>query len=63
MRLPLNSKGFSKGGISSFLGGFWGIDGLGLIAKSWDWNGRDLAIKTSSSYSGDDSFSSSESSS
>jgi hypothetical protein len=26
----------SKGGISSSLGGFWGIDGLGSIAKSWD---------------------------
>jgi hypothetical protein len=34
MRLPLNLKGFSKGGISSSLRGFWGIDGLGLIAKS-----------------------------
>jgi hypothetical protein len=34
MRLPLNSKGFSNGGISSSLGGFWDIDNLGLIAKS-----------------------------
>jgi hypothetical protein len=34
MRLPLNSKGFSKGGISSFLRGFWDIDDSGLIAKS-----------------------------
>jgi hypothetical protein len=33
--------------ISSSLGGFWGIDGLGLIAKSWGWSGYDLAIKTS----------------
>jgi hypothetical protein len=32
----LISLGLSKGGISSFLGGFWGIDGLGLIAKPWD---------------------------
>jgi hypothetical protein len=36
MRLPLNSKGFFKGGISSSLGGFWDINNLGLIAKSWD---------------------------
>jgi hypothetical protein len=63
MRLPLNSKGFSKGGISSSLGGFWNIDDSRLIAKSWDWNGHDLAIKTSSSCLGDDSFSSSRSSS
>jgi hypothetical protein len=63
MRLPLNSKGFSKGGISSSLGGFWDINDLGLIAKSWDQNGQDLAIKTFSFYSGDDSFSSSRSSS
>jgi hypothetical protein len=35
MRLPLNSKGFSKGRISSSLKGFWDIDDLGLIAKSW----------------------------
>jgi hypothetical protein len=34
MRLPSNSKGFSKGEISSSLGGFWDIDGSGLIAKS-----------------------------
>jgi hypothetical protein len=34
MRLPLNSKGFSKDGISSFLRGFWDIDDSGLIAKS-----------------------------
>jgi hypothetical protein len=34
MRLPLNSKEFFKGVISSSLGGFWGIDGSGLIAKS-----------------------------
>jgi hypothetical protein len=34
MRLPLNSKGFSKDRISSSLERFWGIDGLGLIAKS-----------------------------
>jgi hypothetical protein len=36
MRLPLTSKGFSKGGISSSLGGFWDINGSELIAKSWD---------------------------
>jgi hypothetical protein len=36
MGLPLNSKGFSKGGISFFLRGFWGIDGSELIAKSWE---------------------------
>jgi hypothetical protein len=36
MRLPLNSKGFSKGGISSSLEGFWDINNSGLIAKSWD---------------------------
>jgi hypothetical protein len=36
MRLPLNSKGFSKGGISSSLRGFWDINDSGLIAKSWD---------------------------
>jgi hypothetical protein len=35
MRLPLNSKGFfSKGGISSSLGGFWDINDSRLIAKS-----------------------------
>jgi hypothetical protein len=34
MRLPSNSKEFSKDGISSSLGRFWGIDGSGLIAKS-----------------------------
>jgi hypothetical protein len=59
MKLPLNSKGFSKGRISSSLRGYWGIYGSGWIAKSWDWNSCDLAIKTSSSYSEDDSFSSS----
>ena len=40
------------------LGDFGGIDGSGLIAISWDWSGCDLAIKTSSSCSGEDSFSS-----
>jgi hypothetical protein len=34
MRLFLNSKGFSKGGISSSLGGLWDIDDSELIAKS-----------------------------
>jgi hypothetical protein len=34
MRFSLNLKGFSKGGISSSLGGFWDIDDSGLIAKS-----------------------------
>jgi hypothetical protein len=63
MRLPLNSKEFSKGGMSSSLGGFWDNDDSGLIAKSWDWNSYDLAIKTFSSCSGDDSFSSSRNSS
>jgi hypothetical protein len=38
MRLPLNSKEFFKGGIFSFLGGFWDIDDSKLIGKSWDWN-------------------------
>jgi hypothetical protein len=32
----LISIGLSKGGISSFLGGFWGIDGSRLIAKPWN---------------------------
>jgi hypothetical protein len=36
MRLPSNSKEFSKDRISSSLGRFWGIDGSGLIAKSWN---------------------------
>jgi hypothetical protein len=49
-------QSFSKGGISSSLGGFWG-DGLELIAKSWDWSGCDLAIKTSFSCPGIDSLS------
>jgi len=35
-RSSLISIRISKGGISSSLGGFWGIDGSGLIAKSWD---------------------------
>jgi hypothetical protein len=34
MRLRLNSKRFSKGEISSSLGGFWDIDDSKLIAKS-----------------------------
>ena len=34
-RSSLISIGISKGGISSFLRGFWGIDGSGLT-KSWD---------------------------
>jgi hypothetical protein len=33
-RSSLISTGISKGEISSPLGGFWGIDGLGLVAKS-----------------------------
>jgi hypothetical protein len=40
-------QSFSKSGISYSLGGFWGIDSLGSIAKSWDWSCCDLAIKTS----------------
>jgi hypothetical protein len=52
----LISIGISKGGIPLSLGGFWGIGGSGLIAKSWDQNGCDLAIKTSSSCSEEDSF-------
>jgi hypothetical protein len=39
-----------------------GIGGSGLIAKSWVQSGCDLAIKTFSSYSGDDFFFFSESS-
>ena len=61
-RSSLISIGISKDGIPSSLGGFWGIGSSGLIAKSWDWSGCDLGIKTFSSYSGDDSFSSSGSS-
>jgi hypothetical protein len=53
MRLPLNSF---------FFGGFYDINGSGLITKSWNWNVYDLAIKTSSSGSRDVSFSSSGSS-
>jgi hypothetical protein len=36
---------------------FLGFDGLGMMAKPWDWSGDDLAIKTFSTYSGDDFFS------
>jgi hypothetical protein len=45
------SQEIPKGWISSLFGGFRfrGIDGLGLIVKSWDWSGYDLAIKTFSS--------------
>ena len=35
-RSSLISTGIPKGGISSSLGRFLGIDGLGLIAKLWD---------------------------
>jgi hypothetical protein len=56
-----SSQEISKGWLSSSLGGFgfYGIDGLGFIDKSWDWSDCDLAIKTSSSCLGDNSFSSS----
>ena len=40
------------------LGDFGDIGGSGLIATSWDRSGCDLAIKTSSSCFGEDSFSS-----
>jgi hypothetical protein len=36
-----------KGWISSSLKGFQDIDGLGLIAKPWDWSDGDIAIRTS----------------
>jgi hypothetical protein len=47
-----------KGCLSSFLRGFWGLDGLRWMAKPWDQSGCDLAFKTFSSCLGDDSFSS-----
>jgi hypothetical protein len=36
-----------KGWIFSSLKGFQDIDGLGLIAKPWDWSDGDMAIRTS----------------
>jgi hypothetical protein len=54
----LNLNRDFQGGIPSSFGGFWGIGGSRLIAKSWDQSGCDLSIKNSSSCSGEDSFSS-----
>jgi hypothetical protein len=47
-----------KGGISSSLKGFKDIDGLGLIAKPWDWSDGDIAIRTSLLWLEDGFFSS-----
>jgi hypothetical protein len=57
---PLKSslERISKGRISSSLRGFWSTKGLGLIAKSWDWNVCNVAMETSSSCLGDSFFSS-----
>jgi hypothetical protein len=61
MLLPRSLERISKGRISSSLRGFWSTTSLRWIAKSWSWNVRNVAMKTSSSSLEDGSFSSSRS--
>ena len=55
--LPKSLERICKGRITSSLWGFCGITNLGWIAKAWGWNVCKVAMKTSSSSLGDDSFS------
>jgi hypothetical protein len=61
MLLLKSLERISKGRITSSLKWFWSITGLGWITKSWDWKVCNVAMKTSSSSLGNDSFFSSRS--